>query len=52
MSSDDKQLTSSSFGKHFTSPKKKHDKKKTTTIVCLPGKETKHQQLIAKFKAL
>jgi len=48
----DKELTSAGMGKHFTSPKKKRDKKKTTTFVHLPAQEIKRKFLLAKFNAL
>jgi hypothetical protein len=48
----DKQLTSAGLGKHFASPKKQRDKKKTTTYVHLPAKDLKRKTLLAKFAAL
>ena len=48
----DKQRTSAGVGKHFTSPKKQRDKKKTTTFVHLPTKELRRRQLLARFDAL
>jgi len=46
------QLVAPGFGKHFTSPQKVRNRKKTTTRVTIPGQAIKHQQLLEKLKAL
>ena len=45
-------LTASGHGKHYTSPQKPRDKRKTTTRVIIHGQEAKHQRLLAQLKAL
>jgi len=46
------QPTAPGFGKHFTSPQKVRDKKKTTTRVTVPGQAARQQKALAKLKAL
>jgi hypothetical protein len=46
------QYTTPGFGKHFVSPKKVRDPRKTTTQSVVPGQAAKHRQSLAKLKAL
>ncbi|KAG1837541.1 hypothetical protein F4604DRAFT_1692187 [Suillus subluteus] len=46
------QLTTSGFGTQFVSPRKPRDKRKTQTLVELPGQKTKQLKLQAKLAAL
>jgi hypothetical protein len=46
------QPLSNGLGKHFTSPTKARDKRKTTVIVRLPGQETKRRRLLEKLQRL
>jgi hypothetical protein len=46
------QLTSSGLGTHFTSPWKLRDKRKTQTLVNVPGHKTKHRHLLTKMASL
>ncbi|KAG1779248.1 hypothetical protein EV702DRAFT_1214244 [Suillus placidus] len=46
------QLASSGLGSHFASPRKARDKRKTQTVVELPGAETKRHRLLAAMERL
>lgn len=46
------QLASSGLGSHFASPRKARDKRKTQTVVELPGAETKCRRLLAAMEHL
>jgi len=46
------QLVSSGLGRHFVSPRKPRDKKKTQTVVNLPGADAKRRRLLAAMEEL
>ncbi|KAG1722046.1 uncharacterized protein EDB91DRAFT_227544 [Suillus paluster] len=46
------QLVCSGLGQHFVSPRKARDKRKTQTLVALPGAELKRRHLLAQMQRL
>ncbi|KAG1904169.1 uncharacterized protein F5891DRAFT_1184351 [Suillus fuscotomentosus] len=46
------QIVTSGLGHHFVSPRKARDKRKTQTLVELPGAEAKRRRLLAEMKEL
>jgi hypothetical protein len=46
------QLVSSGLGRHFVSPRKLRDKKKTQTVVNLPGADAKRRRILAAMEEL